>query len=442
MDAKDAGEVLSNPPADGRGAATTAGGEVAWWSWGTRVAFRFCFVYWILYILPFPFIAFTSNYRPLTAKYYSFWDALVSPVGGRVFGLHAADLAQQGSDSHWNYIQLLCYLTIAGLAAVIWTGLDRKRVAYLKMYEWLRICLRITLGYYFIYYGMEKVFPNQMPSPPLLWTLSTPYGELNPFDQLWAFIGSSPAYEMFCGWMETIAGALLIIPRTTVVGAVIAIGVMTNVLLLNLCYDVPVKLRAFHFLLMGVFLLAPDAGRLFRLGLLGEKVELRRPTRLFERRWLNKSLVVLQVAFGAYVILFNALLEFDRRKIEGNLETITPLYGIWIVEEFTEDGQVKPPLVTDGNRWRRVVFNYPGTVYLQMCNDDWTRYNAEVVLDKKALTMTKDGGMSGAFTFKPTGGDSMTLTGNWDGHAVDAKLQKFDEQKYPIMSSGFEWFSD
>ena len=45
-------------------------------------------------------------------------------------------------------------------------------------------------------------------------------------------------------------------------------GVMTNVVALNLCYDVPVKMYSASILLMATFLLAPDMGRLLNVLLL------------------------------------------------------------------------------------------------------------------------------------------------------------------------------
>ena len=44
-------------------------------------------------------------------------------------------------------------------------------------------------------------------------------------------------------------------------GALIALCDMTHVFMLNMTYDVPVKLFSFHLMLMALFLLAPDFQR-------------------------------------------------------------------------------------------------------------------------------------------------------------------------------------
>ena len=58
----------------------------------------------------------------------------------------------------------------------------------------------------------------------------------------------------------------------------------------------------------------------------------------------------------------------------------SPLYGIWDVELMTIDGELRPPLVTDGSRWRRVIMQSPTGVAFQRMNDDYVgsaRANAE-----------------------------------------------------------------
>ncbi len=97
---------------------------------------------------------------------------------------------------------------------------------------------------------------------PRLYTLMEPFGNMSPMGVLWASIGASPAYEIFAGCAEMLGGILLIVPRTTMLGALICLADMTQVFMLNMTYDVPVKLFSFHLILMSLFLLAPDVKRL------------------------------------------------------------------------------------------------------------------------------------------------------------------------------------
>jgi hypothetical protein len=82
---------------------------------------------------------------------------------------------------------------------------------------------------------------------------------------LWTFMGASIPYVIFTGAAEMLGGLLLAARRTTLLGALVCIGVLSNVVMLNFSYDVPVKLYSSHLLLMAVFLAAPDLRRLASL---------------------------------------------------------------------------------------------------------------------------------------------------------------------------------
>jgi len=62
------------------------------------------------------------------------------------------------------------------------------------------------------------------------------------------FMGASTPYNVFTGASEMLAGVLLFFPTTTLLGALLAMAVMTQVVALNFCYDVPVKLFSTHLL--------------------------------------------------------------------------------------------------------------------------------------------------------------------------------------------------
>ena len=82
--------------------------------------------------------------------------------------------------------------------------------------------------------------------------------------------------------------------------------VLANVVALNYCYDVPVKLYSTNLLLMSVFLMAPDLRRLFTLLLLNRATEprdLSAPS--FANRKLRTAGLVFQVVFVGYILYQN-----------------------------------------------------------------------------------------------------------------------------------------
>ena len=115
-----------------------------------------------------------------------------------------------------------------------------------------------------ISYGAVKVIKSQFPDPSLARLMQT-YGDSSPMGLLWTFMGASKSYNIFTGGVECLGGFLLFIPRLTTLGALVSIGALANIFMLNMSYDVPVKLYSFHLLLMAVVLAAPDLRRLCRL---------------------------------------------------------------------------------------------------------------------------------------------------------------------------------
>ena len=145
-------------------------------------------------------------------------------------------------------------------------------------------------------YGIMKVIPLQMPAPSLT-RLLEPYGHFSPMGVLWSFIGSSRAYEMFTGSAELLGGLLLFVPHTAMLGALVSLAVTIHIFVLNMTYNVPVKLFSFHLILYSLFLLAPDARRLVNVLLLNRTAEPssqrplgRTPTR--RRIWLAAQIGV------------------------------------------------------------------------------------------------------------------------------------------------------
>jgi UPF0716 family protein affecting phage T7 exclusion len=68
-----------------------------------------------------------------------------------------------------------------------------------------------------------------------------PFSAFSPAGILWNSVGASPAYEIFAGVAELAAGLLLMFPQTVTLGALACLADMTQVWMLNMTYDVPVK---------------------------------------------------------------------------------------------------------------------------------------------------------------------------------------------------------
>ena len=242
------------------------------WSLWQRVLFRFFFVYLVLQAEPWDLFSAVPGVRWLLRPYGRLVDWAVHASNARVFHVRDTLVMVNGSgDTSWAWAQLCLYLSLATIGCVVWSLLDRKRTQYDRLAFWLRMIVRYYIATAALSYGIIKLFRLQMPFPSMS-QLATPLGDLLPMRFSWLFIGYSAPYQFFSGTMETLAGLLLLYRRTVTAGLFAATGAFLNVLMINLSYDVPVKLYASHLLLACLFLLALDAPRLVRLLVLNQPV--------------------------------------------------------------------------------------------------------------------------------------------------------------------------
>jgi hypothetical protein len=411
------------------------------WHPAARIGFRFGFSYLILYILPFPLgsLPYTDA---LAAPYTMLWNTLVTWVGRHVLKLdHEIVIAFNGSgDRTYDYVQVLCVLVLALAAAAVWSLLDRRRKSYPRLYQWLRVFVRIYLGTVMIGYGAAKVIVSQFAHPPLD-RLLQPFGDASPMGLLWTFMGASEPYTVFTGAAEMLGGVLLFARRTAALGALVCVGVLLNVVVLNFSYDVPVKLFSAHLLAMAVFLAAPEFRRLANVFLLNRTAEPAVIRPLFERERLNRAALVLRMLFLVAVVGLSLYQSYETRKATS---VRSPLYGVWEVEEFSTGGEIRPPLVTDETRWRRVVFDRPGLLAVQTMSESRQRFALELDAEKKTLSLTKrdDPNWKTVFTYEQPEPERLTLAGDLEGRPVRAKLRRADQSKFLLTGRGFHWINE
>jgi len=254
--------------------------------------------------------------------------------------------------------------------------------------------------------------------------------------------GSVHALYVFRGAAELLGGLLLTVRRTALLGALVSFGVLANIVMLNFCYDVPVKLYSAHLLLMAFFLIVPDVRRLVDVFVLNRRTEPVPVRPFFRRAWLRHGTAVLRTLIVlAYVgYLLNDAAEVNRTFTKRDPKS--PLRGIWSVDEFVVDGQARPPLVTDTDRWRRVVFDVPITMAVQLMSDSRVRYN--LVQGQGVLKLGKrdDPKWKTQLAWRQPKPDLLEIEGPLDGHKVLVKLHREKVPKFLLTTRGFHWINE
>ena len=418
------------------------------WPVAARVGFRFAFLYIVGYVLvtqvfwdivPIPKVDVPNldmlpPVRPIVA-----W------VAKHVFGIRAA-LVVTGSgsgDKIFDWTEVACLLGLAALGSMVWSILDRARPNYARLYRWTRLLVRLAIGSTFISYGVHKIIPLQMPFPYLT-KLLQPYGNASPMGVLWSFVGASPSYEILVGCAETVGGILILLPRTAFLGTLICLANAVQVFALNMTYDVPVKLFSFHLIVFALFLLVPDAGRLWRFFVLDrEPGPPRRPERPGKPR-ARRLAAAVPALYVAYLIgvKLNSASGAWTKYVGGAARS--PLYGIWEVEQMTLDGTPRPAVLGDPDRWRRVVFEFPEYASFQHMDETFEDYKAKIVLAERKLALTRfnDELWKASLHIDQPGPGRLLLDGEMNHRKVRLQLRLVDHSQFLLVKRGFHWVQE
>jgi len=414
------------------------------WSVAKRIGFRYCFVYFGLYLLPFPLNMIPGSWNP--ARWWSKGDEWLSLwTETHLFGLDKpVPIVPTGSgDTMSSFASHANYLLIALGVTVVWSLLDRRRREYMRLHQWLHVYVRFGLAAIMFGYGFAKIIPTQMPALQLE-RLVEPLGEFSPMGLLWTFMGFSSVYEIFTGVGEALGSFLLVFRRTTTLGALLLCIVLSNVALLNYTFDVPVKLFSTNLLFMAIFLLAPDVKRLVDVFVRNRPVAAREMRPLFgtiRARWTAGVVAGLFVAFVVGVNVKQSLGFY--RQIGPNAPK-TPIYGIWDVESLTKNGVDQPPLLSDSTRLKRVVFGLFERASFRLMSDSVERYAVKVDSVKREIALTgrfdPKNARSMAYTRPDT--DHLVLSGKLGGDSMVVRLRRVDEKRFLLVNRGYHWIQE
>lgn len=403
------------------------------WSPAKKIMFRFWFMYAVLFILTNQFVL-TFLIQPLLSVF-------VPWLGNEVLELDSfvSDGPNGSGDTTYNYL-LLVILVIASLfIASIWSLLDRRRLNYQKLLDWLIVLIRYYIILQMFSYGLGKVFYLQM-GPPTVAELERPLGDFSPMGLVWTFIGYSKPFTMLTGWLEVMGGTFLLFKRTQTLGAMIVFVVMSNVMAFNYFYDVPVKILSTHLVFMAIFLILLDGRRLLNLFILNKTSEPKEIRYLFEKPkwrkvigWIKWSVVTILITLTVYELA----IVYDLRYNHINEDTKI----VFNVSGFKENNLKKrEPKITD---WKTVkLLNYRSAqIYSRI--DKRTTYDVQLSDDLKTVfyesSSDKDSS-SGTFSIKAYADHIYVVEGLFNNDTISARLKLREE--FNLMKHEFRWVNE
>jgi len=336
--------------------------ETSWPLW-RRLLFRFFFIYLSIAAEPWtwldrlPWVNVVTGF--FTKYYYQGMEWAVKRFNDWFFHVRPVLVMPNGSgDTSFGWAALWFSLTISFAGMVIWSVLDRQKKNYTKLNYWLCLFTRYYVSLVLFLYGIIKLFGLQMVFPSQS-QLATPLGDLLPMRFSWLFIGYSTPYQFFSGLMETIPAILLLYRRTATLGVLLATGVFLNVAVLNLSYDIPVKIFSMQMVLCCLFLLANEMERIlcfFVYNRTADACTVYHYT--FPKKWMKVSRVVLKILF---VIIAVGTVVWDtvgrHKQWKAQFANMPFEAGMYDVTHFVVNHDTIEANTADTTRWQNIVFD-------------------------------------------------------------------------------------
>lgn len=217
--------------------------------------------------------------------------------------------------------------------------------------------IRYYLAFIIFSYGFAKVFAGQFPHT--MANMDARFAELTPMRVAWAFFGYSKGYQQFLGWGEVVPAVLLLFRRTTLIGALIMFVVMLNVFLVNIFFDVCVKINSGIYTALAFYILMQEFGRLGNFFIANKITDPRIDLTLEEPRWLKIGGLIVTYLLLGYIIYTTGDTAINYYKYSKTQVTPTSVQGAWRTVAVQEENnqQWKPLAQTDSLFVDRLFFD-------------------------------------------------------------------------------------
>lgn len=119
-----------------------------------------------------------------------------------------------------------------------------------------------------------------------------------------------------------------------------------------------------------------------------------------------------------------------------------PLYGIWTIDRMTIDGVERAPLITDYERWRRLVVQSPTMISFQRMDDTFSHFGAKVDMDAKNIAVMLGQKPAGNLKVEQPAPGTLIVDGEISGRKIRIESTLFDHSKWNMVSTRFRWVQD
>jgi len=400
------------------------------WSFINRIGLKLVFTYLALFIL----LLFLALFLETPLR----WFAENILNWGADFKMESTG----SGDRTFDYVRFGLNVILSLVLSIIWIVLGRKQSTYNTLFYWFKVILRVFLFLAMLLYGLVKIFKGQFADPSLELLLQ-PVGNMSPMGLAWTFMGHSFAYSFFIGFAEVLGGVLLLYRKTLTLGSIIIIGVMTNVVVMNFTYDIPVKLFSIHIVLMALVLLLADRHRVMNVffkNKTAERVNYFVPSMNAILKKVISGIKVLILILLTVVVIIQCFVRFNMRD---QLKTKSEFYGIWESQLFIKNNDTLAPLLTDSYRWRYLIVNFKKKAAVKKTNDSIDRYHFEINKEQEEIIFRHEKDSTPhRFLYKFYDTERLNLRGILDGDSLYIQFKRKPETSFRLLNRKFHWVNE
>lgn len=355
-----------------------------------KLLYRVTLVFLAMYIIPNDLAyGFTESLSKIT-----FWDRPIMWVGQFFFGW---EFDPKNILRSFDYRFELCrYIFIAITALVVsslWIIIDRYRNLNYesKLKSLAQTVVRYHVAFLMMSYGITKILLIQFGTMGID-TMESTIGDQSPMGFMWSFMSFSKTVNFFTGWVEFIGAVMLFFRKTTFLGAMLLLGTLTSVVIMDIGYDVSVTLYAIQIFLLVVVLLSSQFKRLLSFIVLNKTVTADTYNYIFKNTRYRKVTLVLKViviTVYSYFLTDQYMEYYSLSKTNKN----SWFQAKHDVETFVMNKDTIPNSVADSllnaKKWKKIIFNgssyLPESFEITYDDDHTARYTFDIDTIKQRI---------------------------------------------------------
>lgn len=392
----------------------------------------------VLFMFSFPYHQAYLPSVPLLIT--PFFEGLVQWSAHHIFAIQSPYTVQLLSDSTGLYIHVFNLFIISLLGAIALAVLG-KRWNMKKIQYWFHTAVAYYLALQLFIYGLNKIFKAQfyLPEPN---TLYATVGETHLDLLFWSTMGASYPYTLFSGIVEVLPACLLLFKRTRLLGAVIAFGVMINVVFINFSFDISVKVYSLFLLLLSIILIQPYFKKLIQLFIYQRKESLAlwKPGLSNVK---NKNIYIIAKASILVLILFEVLVPYYRsNNYNDDLAERPPLHGAYATTAMVKANDTLMSLLTEKQFIKRVFVHRKGYFIFQNMDGGMLDYKLGYGENNTLLLTNYYTNTNSVLEYKEVKDSVFIFKGIVEGAPISLTVKQLNLSQLPLLQKEFHWTID